>query len=85
MPSRIGLLVYWLVTGKLYGQDQPAKPIKVTVPRPSGHPFAPNVKPQQRDWKTANKLFDHPSGCNCSTCTLTASLGVQVRQQWGQK
>ena len=46
MPSRIGLLVYWLVTGKLYGQDQPAKPIKVTVPRPSGHPFAPNVKPQ---------------------------------------
>lgn len=33
------------------------------------------------DWKRANQLFEHPSGCQCSTCHLAATLGHWIRKQ----
>lgn len=36
-------------------------------------------QPEGRDWSNANRMFDHPTGCRCSTCTLAARLGFHVR------
>ena len=44
-------------------------------------PLTGMVVPEKCDWQNANKMFNHPRGCRCSTCQLAADLGVMVRQQ----
>lgn len=39
------------------------------------------VRPRSGDWRRANRLFEHPTGCRCSTCRLAADLGRAVRDQ----
>ncbi len=39
--------------------------------------------PTVHDWRRANDLFEHPHGCDCSTCSLVAKLGRAIRDQEG--
>lgn len=43
------------------------------------------IVPTAADWKRANEIFDHPYKCNCSTCSLVAYLGREIRDQEGLK
>lgn len=37
-------------------------------------------RPATREWTVANRLFDHPRGCRCSTCGLVATLAAMIRR-----
>jgi hypothetical protein len=54
-------------------QEQP--PLELTV--------AMAIRPHAADWRRANRMFEHPAGCRCSTCHLVADLGRAVRDQEG--
>ena len=42
-----------------------------------------NAVPQPREWLNANRLFEHPRGCRCSTCELAAGLAAYIRFKEG--
>ena len=37
------------------------------------------IRPTATMWNRANALFEHPTGCRCSTCTTTAELAWLIR------
>ena len=59
-----------------------------TVPRPPA-PASQEVpleltkkmilKPTPAQWLRANRMFEHPRGCRCSTCRLVAEMAVMIQ------
>jgi hypothetical protein len=39
------------------------------------------IIPEAADWHRVNRLLDHRRGCHCSTCSLAATLGHEIRRQ----
>jgi hypothetical protein len=37
------------------------------------------LKPSPAQWLRANKMFEHPRGCRCSTCRLVAEMAVMIQ------
>lgn len=49
------------------------------IPEPEPFLLDKPIKPTAAEWKRANRHFEHPLKCRCSTCTLFAELACMMR------
>lgn len=77
----------WLATGSTPVQKTLNLPPTVSRPPPPASQEPPvleltkrmELRPSAAQWLRANRMFEHPRGCRCSTCRSTAELAVMIQ------